>query len=182
MPLVLGYREIARMISRLALEIADGRHRDEPLALVGIHTRGVPLARRLAAEIEKHEGAMPLFGTVDITLYRDDFGSPRFDPEVRETELSFPLAGTRVVLVDDVLYTGRTVRAAIDNLLDFGRPSRIELLVLIERPGRELPIASTYVGKKMEARGDEDVQVRLSEIDSGEDEVRIVRREDKVPS
>ena len=161
-------------LDRLASEIVERTGGLEgSLALVGIRTRGVPLARRLAKEIESRTGTRPALGALDITLYRDDFTTVGAQPIVRNTELSFPVDDAWVVLVDDVLFTGRTVRAAITALIDFGRPRKIELLVMVDRGWRELPIQADYVGKALETAREHTVQVLLAEED-GRDEVVLV--------
>ena len=165
------------MIRRLALEIAERNRGLENVALVGIQTRGVPLARRLLNAMEPAEKRRPPFGTLDISFYRDDFTRPDFDPEVKDTELTFDVTGMRIVLVDDVLHTGRTIRAAMDELVDFGRPAAIQLAVLVDRGGRELPIEPTYVGMKVQTRVDESVRVQLSEVDPTGDAIRVIQRD-----
>lgn len=169
--------EIDRMIRRLALEIAERNRGLERVALVGIQTRGVPLARRLLAALEPTGSQRPPLGTLDITFYRDDFTRPDFDPEVKDTELAFDVTGMRIVLVDDVLHTGRTIRAAMDELVDFGRPASIQLAVLVDRGGRELPIEPTFVGMTVPTRADESVRVTLSEVDPSGDAIRVIKRE-----
>src|ERR1700739_41259 len=145
---------LGRTLSRIAHEIIEGNPELEQIALVGIQTRGVPLARRLARLIEERAGVEPALGAVDITFYRDDVSvrggeAPlAAQPLVRATQLDFPLDGRTVVLVDDVLYTGRTIRAAIEALFDYGRPARVQLAVLVERGHRELPIRAGYVGEE----------------------------------
>lgn len=161
--------EVDQALSRIAEDILE-RGAVKELALVGIRTRGVPLARRLAARIESLSGSEVQVGVLDITLYRDDLTDIASQPVVRDTVLPFPVRGRRIVLVDDVLYTGRTVRAAIDQLIDFGRPKRIELMVLVDRGWRELPIAPDYVGTVIETTRLQKVDVRLEEND-GRDEV-----------
>jgi pyrimidine operon attenuation protein / uracil phosphoribosyltransferase len=166
--------QLGRTVARIAHEIVE-RHADPGrIALVGVHTRGVPLARRLADLIERFAGSRPAFGTVDIALYRDDVGvgGPRRPsmPVVGDTQLDFAVSERAVVLVDDVLYTGRTVRAAIDAVMDYGRPPLVQLAVLIDRGHRELPIRPDYVGKNLPTSPAERVAVRLTEID-GADEV-----------
>ena len=161
---------VGEAISRIAKEIAEGGGGPGRLALVGIRTRGVPLARRLAKLIGALTASEIPVGTLDITLYRDDLTDIGSQPLVRATELPFPIDGRRIVLVDDVLFTGRTVRAAIDQLIDFGRPERIELVVLVDRGGRELPIQADYVGKAVSTSKKQTVSVRLEELD-GRDEV-----------
>jgi pyrimidine operon attenuation protein/uracil phosphoribosyltransferase len=168
---LLDAEAIGRALSRIAHEIIEGNPELQDVVLVGIHTRGVPLAhrlRRLIAERADHEVAL---GTVDITFYRDDVHvrgreAPLHpQPVVRATKLDFPLAGMTCVLVDDVLYTGRTIRAAIDALFDYGRPARVQLAVLADRGHRELPIRPDYVGKNLPTARDERVQVQLVEVD-----------------
>jgi pyrimidine operon attenuation protein / uracil phosphoribosyltransferase len=168
---LLDSEAIGRMLSRIAHEIIEGNPDLEQVALVGIQTRGVPLAhrlRRLIAERAGHEAAL---GTVDITFYRDDLQvrggeAPRHpQPVVRATKIDFALEGRTCVLVDDVLYTGRTIRAAIDALFDYGRPARVQLAVLADRGHRELPIRPDYVGKNLPTARDERIQVELVEVD-----------------
>ena len=163
---------IERSLARIAHEILERNRGLEALALVGIRTRGVPLARRLARtiqEINQHD--LPT-GTLDITLYRDDLMRTAVgaQPVVRRTEIPFSIDDKRILLVDDVLYTGRTIRAALDALIEFGRPRAIQLIVLVDRGHRELPIKADYVGKNLPTSPEESVQVRLLEID-GQDEV-----------
>ena len=162
---------LGRTLSRIAHEIIEANPELDEVALVGIQTRGVPLAQRLARLIEERAGDAPELGAVDITFYRDDVAvrageAPRHaQPVVRDTQLGFPLEGRTVVLVDDVLYTGRTIRAAIEALFDYGRPARVQLAVLVDRGHRELPIRPDYVGKNLPTSRDERVQVQLLEID-----------------
>jgi pyrimidine operon attenuation protein/uracil phosphoribosyltransferase len=166
---------MARTLSRIAHEILE-RHPDpKRLALVGIRSRGVPLARRLAGLVGEAAGKAPALGALDIALYRDDFTSLAAQPITKGTDILFSLDGRTVVLVDDVLFTGRTVRAAIDQLIDFGRPARIELAVLVDRGHRELPIRADYVGRSLATSRDEAVQVLVREED-GKDEVVLVRK------
>ena len=146
--------------------------------LIGIAARGDDLARRLAAEIDRIEGVEVPVGALDITFYRDDIGLRGEAPEVHETSIDLDITGTTVVLVDDVLFTGRTVRAAMDALVDFGRPRAIQLAVLVDRGHRELPIRADFVGKNVPTRRDEDVVVRLKEVD-GEDAVVVGERGEK---
>ena len=163
---------IARTLSRIAHEILE-RHGDKgALALVGVRSRGVPLARRLARLIGEASGREPAVGALDIALYRDDFTSLAAQPITKGTDILFSIDDLTVVLVDDVLFTGRTVRAALDQLIDFGRPARIELAVLVDRGHRELPIRPDYVGKNLPTSRDQRVNVRLQESD-GVDEVEI---------
>src|SRR5512147_601527 len=166
---------MARTLSRMAHEVLE-RHPDvKTLALVGIRGRGVALARRLARAIGEATGTEPSVGALDIALYRDDFTSLAAQPITKGTDIVFTLDGRTVVLVDDVLFTGRTVRAAIDQLIDFGRPARIELAVLVDRGHRELPIRADYVGRSLATSRDEAVEVRVKEED-GRDEVVLLRR------
>jgi pyrimidine operon attenuation protein/uracil phosphoribosyltransferase len=166
---------LARTLSRIAHEIAE-RHADpRNLVLVGVRTRGVPLARRLARLLREAAGAEPPVGALDITLYRDDFSSLATQPILKSTDIRFSIDGRAVVLTDDVLYTGRTVRAALDELIDFGRPARIELAVVVDRGHRELPIRADYVGQAVQTRRDDVVQVELMEQD-GADRVVLLER------
>jgi pyrimidine operon attenuation protein/uracil phosphoribosyltransferase len=162
---------LARTLSRIAHEIIEANPDLGEVALVGIQTRGVPLAQRLARLIEERAGEAPELGAVDITFYRDDVrvrgGEAPLHPQplVRATQLDFPLEGRTVILVDDVLYTGRTIRAAIEALFDYGRPARVQLAVLVDRGHRELPIRPDYVGKNLPTSRTERIQVQLVEID-----------------
>jgi pyrimidine operon attenuation protein/uracil phosphoribosyltransferase len=165
---------IGRTLARIGHEILERNHALDELALVGIRTRGVPIAKRLSAiirEINRHE--VPT-GALDITLYRDDLmrHAVGAQPVVRSTDIPFSIDDRRILLVDDVLYTGRTIRAALDALIEFGRPRVIQLIVLVDRGHRELPIKADYVGKNLPTSLSESVQVRLEEID-GRDEVEI---------
>jgi pyrimidine operon attenuation protein/uracil phosphoribosyltransferase len=169
---LLDEEAISRTLSRIAHEIIERNEDVEDVALVGIHTRGVPLAQRLRRAIEEFSGEEVALGTVDITFYRDDVhvrsggDAPlHAQPVVRNTKLDFPLEGKTIVLVDDVLYTGRTIRAAIDALFDYGRPARVQLAVLADRGHRELPIRPDYVGKNLPTSRGERVQVQLVEVD-----------------
>jgi pyrimidine operon attenuation protein/uracil phosphoribosyltransferase len=166
---------MARTLSRIAHEILERNPDARRLALVGVRSRGVPLARRLARLIGEVAGAEPAVGALDITLYRDDFTTLAAQPITKGTDIVFSLDGRTVVLVDDVLFTGRTVRAAIDQLIDFGRPARIELAVLVDRGHRELPIRADYVGRSLATSQQEAVQVLVLEED-GRDEVVLTRR------
>jgi pyrimidine operon attenuation protein/uracil phosphoribosyltransferase len=167
--------EIRRAILRISHEIVEKQAGTQNLALVGIQRRGVPLAHRLADAILDHEGARVPVGALDITFYRDDLSLVAQQPIVKGTDLPFDLNGMTVVLVDDVLYTGRTVRAAMDALIDFGRPRAIRLAVLIDRGHRELPIRADHVGKNVPTSSEEIVHVHVSEMDD-QDEVTIARR------
>jgi len=168
---LLDAEQVARTLSRIAHEIIERNDDLESVALVGIHTRGVPIAQRLRRLVEERSGVALELGQLDITFHRDDVhvrsgSAPRRpQPIVRDTKLEFELEGRTVILVDDVLYTGRTIRAAIDALIEYGRPDRVQLAVLADRGHRELPIRPDYVGKNLPtARGDR-VQVELNEID-----------------
>jgi len=169
--LLLDADAIQRTLSRIAHELIERNPELDRLALVGIHTRGVPLAYRLRRLVEERAGVDLDVGTVDITFYRDDVGvrggeAPlHAQPVVRATQLDFPLEGRTCVLVDDVLYTGRTIRAAVEALFDYGRPARVQLAVLADRGHRELPIRADHVGKNLPTSRGERVQVQLVEID-----------------
>jgi pyrimidine operon attenuation protein/uracil phosphoribosyltransferase len=164
---------VKRAVARLAQEIVESQGGTEGFALIGIRTRGVPIARRLSSELERREGARIPVGILDITLYRDDFTTIAASPVLKRTEISFPVEGKTVILCDDVLYTGRTVRAAIDAILDFGRPRKILLCVLVDRGRRELPIEAQFVGKRVDTASTESVQVGFRETD-GEDDVWLL--------
>ena len=183
---LLDEAAIAKSLSRIAHEIVEGNPDLDRVALVGIQTRGVPLAHRLRRLIEEFTGADIEFGSLDITFYRDDVqvragGPPRHaQPVVRATRLDFALEGRTVVLVDDVLYTGRTIRAAIDALFDYGRPARVQLACLADRGHRELPIRPDYVGKNLPTSRSERVQVQLVEVDEV-DQVLLVPSPEEEP-
>jgi len=168
---LLDAEALDRTLHRIAHEIIERNPELDQVALVGIHTRGVPLAQRLRRLIEDFSGSEVELGTVDITFYRDDVSVRGGDaplhpqPLVRSTRLDFPLEGKTCILVDDVLYTGRTIRAAIEALFDYGRPARVQLAVLADRGHRELPIRPDYVGKNLPTGRDERVQVQLLEVD-----------------
>ena len=171
-PVVMAADQVARTVTRIAHEIVE-RHRTlDDLALVGIRTRGVPIARRLSAVLHDITDVAVPTGVLDITLYRDDLMRHPVGPQpvLRKTEIEFSIDDRRILLVDDVLYTGRTVRAAFDALIDFGRPRSIELVVLVDRGHRELPIKADYVGKNLPTSLRQSVQVRLEEVE-GVDEV-----------
>ena len=159
-----------RALSRLSSEIVEANHGADDLYLVGIRRRGVPLAERLADLIEKAEGARPLYGILDITLYRDDLSTVGANPIVNRTELDEDIGDKVIVLVDDVLYTGRTIRAAMDQLMDFGRPRKVQLAVLIDRgrEHRELPIQADFIGKTVPTKSSEIIKVMLKEFDDVE--------------
>ena len=182
---LLDAEALSRTLSRIAHEIIEADPSLDEVALVGIQTRGVPLAQRLARLIEERTGEAPPLGAVDITFYRDDVTvrggeAPRSaQPVVRETQLGFPLEGRTVVLVDDVLYTGRTIRAAIEALFDYGRPARVRLAVLVDRGHRELPIRPDYVGKNLPTARGERIQVQLLEIDEVDRIVLLAQPEEE---
>lgn len=161
--LVVDADQIARSISRLSYEILEKERDLERLAIVGIRTAGEHIGRRIKARIDEIEGCDVSFGVLDITLYRDDLSQIGASPLLKATDLPFQLSGARVVLVDDVLYTGRTIRAALDAITDFGRPACVELAVLVDRGHRELPIRADYVGKNLPTARNQFVAVRLSE-------------------
>ncbi|MGE5673023.1 MAG: bifunctional pyr operon transcriptional regulator/uracil phosphoribosyltransferase PyrR [Mycobacterium leprae] len=170
--MLMDANQMNRALSRIAHEITERNKGVENVALVGIRRRGVPLAERLAAKLEEFEGKKVPVGILDITLYRDDLSELSSVPQVHKSEIPFGLPGTVVVLVDDVIYTGRTVRAALDALLDIGRPSVIQLAVLVDRGHRELPIRADYVGKNVPTSRRELIEVHLEEVD-GEDFVAL---------
>mgnify|MGYP001570505896 CR=1 FL=1 len=173
---ILDKDAVVRSIRRIAHEILEKNKGTESLCLVGIRNRGVYLARRLAAAIKEIEGKDAPVGILDITLYRDDLTLISYQPVVHKTEIDFEINDKNVVLVDDVLYTGRTVRAALDALIDFGRPKTIQLAVMVDRGHRELPIRADYVGKNIPTSQNETVEVRMEESD-GKDEVVIIEKE-----
>jgi pyrimidine operon attenuation protein/uracil phosphoribosyltransferase len=173
--------EIRRAVIRISHEIVEKQAGTEGLLLVGIQRRGVPLARRIADAIDEHENVRIPVGALDITFYRDDLSLVAQQPVVKGTDLPFDLNGSTVVLVDDVLYTGRTIRAAMDALIDFGRPKAIRLAVLVDRGHRELPIRADHVGKNVPTSREEVVRVHVAEID-GEDGVDLERADDSVPA
>ncbi|MBD3245657.1 MAG: bifunctional pyr operon transcriptional regulator/uracil phosphoribosyltransferase PyrR [Candidatus Omnitrophica bacterium] len=172
---LLTKEEIAKTLYRLACEVVEQHGKLNEVVLIGIHTRGVHLARRLRALIREREGIQLPLGILDITFYRDDLTAIGPKPVVRETKVDFDLQGKTVILVDDVLFTGRTVRAALDEIIDFGRPQRIELLVLVDRGHRELPVKADYVGKNIPTQRNAVVEVRVQEHD-GADEVILKKR------
>lgn len=172
---ILTAPDIRRALVRIAHEIVERNRGCQDLVLVGMLTRGVPLARRIAASMAEFEGQGVPVGSLDIGLYRDDVPLHPLPP-VRHTSIPQDITGQRVVLVDDVLYTGRSIRAAMDALMDLGRPQLIQLAVLVDRGHRELPIRADYVGKNVPTSREEEVAVRLVEVD-GRDEVAIVHQE-----
>ena len=171
---VMDADRMSRALTRISHEILERNRGTSDLALIGIRTRGVPLARRIAHALHAINGQDVRTGALDITLYRDDLMRQPVGPQpvVRRTEIPFSIDDRRILLVDDVLYTGRTIRAALDALIDFGRPRSIQLIVLVDRGHRELPIKADYVGKNLPTSLKQSVQVRLLEID-GEDEVLL---------
>jgi pyrimidine operon attenuation protein/uracil phosphoribosyltransferase len=170
---IMSAGEIKSTLTRIAHEIVERNHGCDDLVFIGMLTRGVPLARRIAAKIKEFEGVELPVGALDFGLHRDDLSYLKINPLLRTTEIPFDIAGKRVVLIDDVLYTGRSVRAAMDALIEFGRPQHIQLAVIIDRGHREMPIRADYVGKNLPTSQIEEVDVRLEEVD-GEDEVVIV--------
>jgi pyrimidine operon attenuation protein/uracil phosphoribosyltransferase len=166
--------EVRRALVRIGHEIVEKHGGTSGLALVGIHRRGVPLAERIAQAVDANEGVRLPVGSLDITFHRDDRASGARNPEVRSTSLPFDPAATTIVVVDDVLYTGRTIRAAMDALVEHGRPAAVRLAVLIDRGHRELPIRADHVGKNVPTSREEAVRVHVEEID-GVDEVLIER-------
>lgn len=173
---LMSASEIERTLVRLAHQIIEKNNGTEKLALVGIKRRGVPLAQRLAKIIQRIENKPVPVGTLDITLYRDDLSTVGTKPVVHPTDIGCPVTGMDVILVDDVLYTGRTTRAAMDALFDQGRPRRVQLLVLIDRGRRELPIEAAFVGRLVQTTAREMVEVRLQETD-GLEKVLLMERE-----
>ncbi|MFA5311638.1 MAG: bifunctional pyr operon transcriptional regulator/uracil phosphoribosyltransferase PyrR [Candidatus Omnitrophota bacterium] len=172
---ILDQEAITRAITRIAHEILEKNKGTQELCLIGIRNRGVYLARRLGQFIKKIEGADVLTGALDITLYRDDLALASGQPLVRKTEIDFDINNKIIILVDDVLYTGRTIRAALDALIDFGRPKAIQLAVLVDRGHRELPIRADYSGKNIPTAKSEAIEVRLLESD-GVDEIAILEK------
>jgi len=174
---LLSADEIGRTLQRLAHEIVERSGGTKDLALIGVRRRGVPLAERLAKSIKAFSGVNVPVGTLDITLYRDDLSTVAPQPVVQSTEIRFPVDNRDLVLVDDVLYTGRTVRAAMNGLFDLGRPRRVLLCVLVDRGHRELPVEAAFIGSKITTSDTEIVEVRLQEIDQQE-RVMLVDRVD----
>lgn len=174
---LMSASEIDRTMVRLAHEVLEKSPELENLAFIGIKRRGVPMAQRLARNIEALEGYKVPVGILDINLYRDDLSTVGPRPVVSGTQIDFPVAGKDVVLMDDVLYTGRTIRAALDALFELGRPARVQLLVLIDRGHRELPIEAQYVGRKIPTSSREIIEVKYQEID-GVEKVLLVEKVD----
>jgi pyrimidine operon attenuation protein/uracil phosphoribosyltransferase len=165
---LMSASEIDRTLVRLAHEILEKTEDLDRLAFIGIRRRGVPIAQRLSAKIKALEGLEVPVGILDITLYRDDLSTIAAQPVLNSTEISFPVTDRDIILVDDVLYTGRTIRAAMDALFDHGRPERVQLLVLIDRGHRELPIEARFVGRSVQTTSSEIIEVKFNEIDQTE--------------
>jgi pyrimidine operon attenuation protein/uracil phosphoribosyltransferase len=176
---LMSASEIDRTLVRLAHEVLEKTSDLDHLAFVGIKRRGVPLAQRLAAKIESLEALKIPVGILDINLYRDDLSTVGERPVLHAKQIDFPVVGKDVVLIDDVLYTGRTVRSALDALFDHGRPARVQLLVLIDRGHRELPIEARYVGRMVQTSDSEIIEVKFQEID-GQEKVMLVERVDEL--
>ncbi len=172
---IMDREAMERALMRIAHEIVEKNKGTRSLAIIGIRNRGAYLAQAVAAYIEKIEKTKIPVGILDITLYRDDLTTIAEQPQVHKTEIDFDISGKKIILVDDVFYTGRTIRCALDALIDFGRPQYIQLAVLIDRGHRELPIRADYIGKNVPTSSKETVQVRLNEVD-GKDEVVILER------
>lgn len=172
--IILDAADIDRIMTRISHEILEKHKGADNLTLIGIHTRGVYLAKRIQSIIDGIEGVSIPTGDMDITLYRDDWTRISHNPIVQATDITFSVDGKQIILIDDVLFTGRTIRAAMDAIIDFGRPDRIELAVLVDRGHRELPIQANYVGKFIETRLSETVNVLLAEYD-GKDQVTIAK-------
>jgi pyrimidine operon attenuation protein/uracil phosphoribosyltransferase len=172
---ILNAREMDRTLERLAFEVYERRGDDERLAIIGIQRRGADLAERIKKRLDERLGRKIPLGKLDINLYRDDWTTNlELAPTINCSEIGFDIEDASIVLVDDVLYSGRTIRAALEAILDYGRPRRVELLVLVDRGHRELPIQADYVGKKLDTLGDEHVNVLVTERDD-EDRVCLVR-------
>jgi pyrimidine operon attenuation protein/uracil phosphoribosyltransferase len=179
--LLMSASEIQRTLVRLAHEVVEKNNGVEGLALIGIRRRGVPLAQRIAQVINQIEHAQIPVGSLDITLYRDDLSTVGPKPLVQKSDLEFSVAGKNVVLVDDVLYTGRTTRAALDALFDHGRPARVQLLVLIDRGHRELPIEAAFIGRTVQTTDRQIIEVKLKEVDNLE-KVQLAERSERGPT
>ena len=172
---LMSAEDIDRTLTRLATEIIERQGGTDGLALVGIHRRGVPLAERLAAKINQQEKVKVPLASLEVTLYRDDLTTIAAQPVVKTQDIGIEVTGQSVILVDDVLYTGRTVRASMNALFQFGRPARVQLCVLVDRGWRELPVEASYVGREVQTTADEIVEVRLKEVD-GDEQVMLVER------
>lgn len=175
---IMSKEDVSRAIMRIAHEILEKNKGTKDVCIVGIRTRGMALAERVNECVKKIEGEPLPFGVLDITLYRDDLTTVATQPIVRETDIKFDISGKIVVLVDDVLFTGRTIRSALDALVDFGRPASIQLAVLVDRGHRELPIRADYVGKNIPTSIDQNVKVILTETDDQDDQVIVKERKD----
>ena len=175
--IIMTSEYIRRTLRRIAHEIIERNSSSDHLLLIGIHTRGVPLAKRLATHIESLKKFKPPVGALDISLHRDDLSALEVQPVVKQTDIPTSIGNKSIVLVDDVLYTGRSARAAIDAIIDFGRPQSIQLAVLIDRGHREMPLQADYVGKNIPSSRHEEIQVRLVETD-GVDEVALINKSD----
>jgi len=178
--IIMTREDIRRTLARIAHEIIERNRVIEQVMLIGMHTRGVPLAKRLAAGIEGFTGIPVPVGALDISLYRDDLSSLNPQPVVKKTDIPDDIADKVIVLVDDVLFTGRSTRAAMDALIDRGRPQLIQLAVLVDRGHREMPIRADYVGKNIPSSRHEEIQVSLEETD-GTDEVAIIKADNNLP-
>jgi pyrimidine operon attenuation protein/uracil phosphoribosyltransferase len=179
--IIMTAEDIRRTLARIAHEVIERNKSMSDLVLVGMLTRGVPLAKRLAANIKAFEGTYIPIGSLDISLYRDDLDSRALQPIISGTNIPIDIAGKTVVLVDDVLYTGRSSRAALDALIDYGRPAAIQLAVLVDRGHRELPIRADYIGKNIPSARSEDISVELTEVD-GQDQVSIIQAPEGGPN
>ena len=175
---IMGEEDVARALKRIAHQIVEKNHGTKDLCLIGIKTRGIPLAWRIAGHIVEIENQMLEVGALDITLYRDDLSKVAVEPVVNSTNVPFSIEGKTVVLVDDVIFTGRTARAALDAIMELGRPKRIQLAVLVDRGHSELPIKANFVGKNIPSSKDEVIAVRLAEHD-GETGVQIYEKSDE---
>ena len=175
---VLSAQDISRALTRIAHEILERNGGAQEIALVGMHTRGVPLAKRLVQSIQEFEGFLVPLGSLDIVLYRDDL-SRRIRPLIRPSDIDFQVENKRIILIDDVLFTGRTIRAAMDALNDFGRPSQIQLGVLVDRGHRELPIRPDYVGKNVPTSSNQEIDVLLEETDGLDEVVLVAKRKNE---
>jgi pyrimidine operon attenuation protein/uracil phosphoribosyltransferase len=173
--LVMDEKAIHRALVRIAHEIIENNKGTENMAIIGIRARGAPLAQRIVEIMNQIEGTQIPVGSMDITLYRDDIQTKLEQPLIQKTEIDFDVVDKTIILVDDVLFTGRTIRAALDQIIDFGRPKSIQLAVLIDRGHRELPIRADYVGKNIPTAFDDLVEVKIKEID-GEDSVGVVKK------
>lgn len=174
---IMDKETMKRTLKRIAHEITENTKGTKDLVIIGIRNRGAYLAQKIAAYINEIEKAEVPVGILDITLYRDDLTTIAEQPQVRKTEIDFDITGKKIVLVDDVLFTGRTIRSALNALIDFGRPKYIQLAVLVDRGHRELPIRADYIGKNVPTAQAETVQVRISEVD-GKDDVIILEQGD----